>query len=361
MILPYKMETTFARYPFANAAIIAFTSIFHFLVLVGIVPYETFESMVLQEWNMGQLTGNMMLHGDIFHLIGNMLFLWIFGNAVCALVGNLSYFFIYVFLGICASAAHLIFDGHPAIGASGAINGIVGMTLVFFPVNKLHSIALIPIPGYVAWGKIAVKTFWMIAYWFVFDIGGVVFSGDNIAYWAHVGGFAAGALTGFILVKLNFFETYDATMFDLINGTAPVVDRSMMDLEELERQEQKRRRDEERMKVLPAPSPDVAAPAAIYDASPCFRVLKVGRKDADVFCYFINEGDRISNAVVQSPYAAEIQPPRLDTKAPGWIRFTTYDEINLEQLQLDISFNAGVSRLTKQMKFDPSAKKFVVL
>lgn len=362
MIIPYKMETTFARYPFTNAAIIAFTSLFHFLVQSGIVPYEMSESMVLQEWNMGQLVGNVMLHSDIFHLLGNMLFLWIFGNAVCALVGNLSYFFVYIFLGICASASHLIFDGHPAIGASGAINGIVGMTIIFFPVNKLHSIFLFSIPGlFIRAGKFAVKTYWMIAYWFVFDIAGVLLGGGHIAYWAHVGGFTAGIAIGFIILKLEMFETYDTTILDIISGNAPAVERDMMTIEELERQEQQRKRAEERAVAIPVERLNADEPPALQDALPLFRVLKVGRKDGDVFCYFINEGDKISNAVVRSAYAAEIQPSQLDKKAPGWIRFTTHNEINLEQLQLDLSFDAGVNRLNKQMKFDPVGKKFVVV
>jgi len=365
MILPYKMETTFTRYPFTNAGIIAFTSIFHFLVMFQIVPYETSESMVLQEWSLQQLVGNIMLHGDIFHLLGNMLFLWIFGNAVCALVGNLSYFFIYIFLGICASASHLAFNGNPAIGASGAINGIVGMTLVFFPVNKLHSIFLFSIPGlFIRAGKFAVKTYWMILYWFVFDVAGIVFSGEHIAYWAHIGGFFTGIVTGLIILKANLFETYDATIVDVIRGN--VIERETMSLDELEEKEQRRRKVPDELLLETPPlvetpelQPIISEPSLPPDASPIFRVLKIGKKDGEVLCYFINEGDKISNAIIQSQYQSEIQPAHLANKAPGWLRFSTHNEINLEQLQLSISFDAGTNRLTKQMQYDPAGKKFV--
>lgn len=361
MIIPYRMETTFARYPITNIVIIAFTSVFHFLVIAEIIPSETSELLVLQEWNLGQLMGNVFLHGDIFHLLGNMLFLWIFGNAVCALVGNLSYFFIYIFLGICASGAHMFFNGYPAIGASGAINGIVGMTLIFFPVNKLHSFFLFSFPWLaVRAGKFEIKTYWMILYWFVFDIAGVVFGGGNIAYWAHIGGFITGLAGAFILLKLEVFETYDPTIVDVIKGND--IERETMTLEEFEEME--------KMNQLKKPTvvPDAVAiklpsdnlPDPHHDVNPVFRILKVGRKDNEVTCYFINEGEKISNVVVQTSYAAEIQPQVLDAKTPGWIRFTVTEDFNLDQIQFDIAFDANSQRLQKLMKYNSQLKKFIV-
>ena len=80
---------------------------------------------------------SMFMHGGWMHLIGNMLFLWIFGNAVCAKIGNVRYLPIYLGLGIFAGLTHMIFQGGPVIGASGAINGVVGMFLVFFPENSI--------------------------------------------------------------------------------------------------------------------------------------------------------------------------------------------------------------------------------
>ena len=88
MIIPYKMETTFARMPITNAILISVTSLFFFFLAFGVIPQETAESMVLRDWDIGQMLGNLFIHAGILHLVGNMLFLWIFGNAVCALVGN---------------------------------------------------------------------------------------------------------------------------------------------------------------------------------------------------------------------------------------------------------------------------------
>ena len=137
MLIPYKLETTFTRIPYVNAALIVITSIIFFLP-EQIFPLADQEAFVLRDWEISGLLGNMFLHGGFMHLLGNMLFLWIFGNAICATVGNGAYGFLYICLGVIAAAVHLVVDGHPAIGASGAINGIVGMSLVLFPRNKIQ-------------------------------------------------------------------------------------------------------------------------------------------------------------------------------------------------------------------------------
>ena len=102
-----------------------------YYVLGEIRPY------ILDGFALKGLFGYMWLHGGILHLLGNMLFLWIFGNAVCAKIGNLRYIPAYLGLGIVAGISHLIFTGGSSLGASGAINGIVGMFLVFFPQNEI--------------------------------------------------------------------------------------------------------------------------------------------------------------------------------------------------------------------------------
>ena len=63
--------------------------------------------------------------------------LWVFGNAICAKVGNIAYTIVYVALGLCSGVIHLLLDGDPAVGASGAINGVVAMFLVFYPLNTI--------------------------------------------------------------------------------------------------------------------------------------------------------------------------------------------------------------------------------
>ena len=107
MIIPYRLETTFTRLPLTNLILVAVTSMVFFFVWFGVIPIDVVEAMVLRDWDLGQMIGCLFLHGGLIHLLGNMLFLWIFGNAVCAAVGNVQFGFIYLFLGIVASTSHL--------------------------------------------------------------------------------------------------------------------------------------------------------------------------------------------------------------------------------------------------------------
>jgi Uncharacterized membrane protein (homolog of Drosophila rhomboid) len=219
MLIPYKLETIFTRIPYVNAALIVIISIIFFLP-EQLFPMADKQAFVLRDWDISGLLGHMFLHGSFLHLFGNMLFLWIFGNAICATVGNGAYGFLFLCLGIIAAVAHLVMDSHPAIGASGAINGIVGMSFVLFPRNKIHSWYLLAIPF--IWlfkaGKFATKAYWMVLYWLVFDIIGSMGSGDGVAHWAHLGGFAGGMIIALCAVKFNLIETHHLTLFDMLAG-----------------------------------------------------------------------------------------------------------------------------------------------
>jgi membrane associated rhomboid family serine protease len=147
--------------------------------------------LILNGWGLKGLFGYMWLHGSLFHLLGNMWFLWLFGNAVCAKVGNLRYLGLYIFLGVAAGVAHLLGSSGPALGASGAINGIVGMYLVLFFENDITCYFMFWfILPYIR--CFTVSSFWMILLWLLWDIAGLVMGGSHVAYWAHIGGFAAG-------------------------------------------------------------------------------------------------------------------------------------------------------------------------
>ncbi len=140
----------------------------------------------------------MFLHGGWLHLAGNMLFLWIFGDNVEDSVGHVRYAIFYLLCGTLASLAHGAVDANsivPAIGASGAIAGIMGAYLVLFPRAKvvvIFGFILIPIP---------LPAFVLIGFWFVSQLfvgfaslGPETTSGGGIAYFAHIGGFVAGAV-----------------------------------------------------------------------------------------------------------------------------------------------------------------------
>jgi len=133
----------------------------------------------------------MFLHADFLHLLGNGVFLWVFGNAVCARIGDLRYALAFLVLGIVAAATHLVFDGAPAVGASGAINGIVGMFLVMYPTEYLSAFFWFGI----APRTIDLKAYWAILLWFVLDLLGALSGLGGVAYMAHIGGLVGGVAT----------------------------------------------------------------------------------------------------------------------------------------------------------------------
>ena len=171
-------------------------------------------SLMLQGWHLKGLFGHIWLHGSIFHLLGNMWFLWIFGNAVCAKVGNVAYPLLYVALGVAAGIAHLLGSSATAIGASGAINGIVGMYLVLFPQNDITcywSFMLI------FWRQFTVSSFWMIVFWTFWDIFGLFQTGTHVAYCAHLGGFAAGFGAALLMCQKGWItmERYEKSLLQI--------------------------------------------------------------------------------------------------------------------------------------------------
>lgn len=172
---------------------------------------------VLSGWTIKGLFGHMWLHGGIVHLLGNMLFLWIFGNAVCAKIGNFRYLPIYLGLGVIAGISHLIFAGGNALGASGAIYGIVGMYLVFFPENEITCFLFVP---FLFVKDICVSSIWIILFWVAFDVWGAMSGGGGVAYFAHLGGFAAGVALAIVMLKYKLVvmeEGYEKSLLQLIS------------------------------------------------------------------------------------------------------------------------------------------------
>lgn len=143
----------------------------------------------------------MFLHGGWTHMLGNMLFLWVFGDNVEDRLGHFKYFLFYLATGIFGSIAHIIsnpFSEVPIIGASGAIAGVLGAYFVTFP--RARVLTLLPIIIFFTIVEIPAVIF--LAFWFVLQLfngtaslGGAV---NPVAWWAHVGGF----LSGIALIKI---------------------------------------------------------------------------------------------------------------------------------------------------------------
>ncbi|MBI2168309.1 MAG: rhomboid family intramembrane serine protease [Actinobacteria bacterium] len=142
---------------------------------------------------------SMFLHGGLLHLGGNMLFLWIFGNNIEERFGVVGYVTFYVFAGLVATAAHVLTQANstiPVIGASGAIAGVMGAYLVFFPQARVLS--LVPIFFFIQIVRLPAAA--VLGLWFVMQF----FTNPNsgVAWAAHVGGFLAGAAVAFLLRPL---------------------------------------------------------------------------------------------------------------------------------------------------------------
>jgi membrane associated rhomboid family serine protease len=144
------------------------------------------------------LLTSMFLHSGFMHIAGNMLFLWIFGDNVEDFFGHIPYLLFYLVCGISAGLLHVLFNLNsplPAVGASGAISGVMGAYALLYPrarILTLVFIFLVPIPA-----------IFILGYWFLLQfLGGISAMGaaatGGVAWWAHVGGF----LTGIFLTKL---------------------------------------------------------------------------------------------------------------------------------------------------------------
>src|SRR5215217_7692592 len=137
---------------------------------------------------------SMFLHGGWFHLIGNMWFLWVFGNNVEDSMGHFRYLFFYLLCGIAAAASQTLVNpasAIPMVGASGAISGVMGAYVVLYPRVRVHMLVILGI--FIT--RIVVPAYLMLGYWFLLQlVGGGLASGEGgVAFWAHAGGFVAGA------------------------------------------------------------------------------------------------------------------------------------------------------------------------
>ena len=144
---------------------------------------------------------SMFLHGGIAHLIGNMLFLFVFGDNIEDKFGRIKYVLIYIAWGIAAAYAHSFYavstggGDIPAIGASGAVSGVLGAYLVLFPRAKIFTIIA---AFFITTVRIPAIAY--IPFWFVMQvILGLLNPLGGVAYFAHIGGFLAGVLTGYVL------------------------------------------------------------------------------------------------------------------------------------------------------------------
>lgn len=164
-------------------------SLNHFIFSYGVVP---------EQLNVATLFTSMFLHGGWLHLIGNMWFLWIYGDNVEDILGPVKYLLFYLLCGVLAALLHVALNMDsriPTVGASGAIAGVMGAYLAKFPRARIVTLIFV----FVFVTTIEVPAFLILVYWFAIQlfsgVGSIGYStaaAGGTAWFAHIGGFVAG-------------------------------------------------------------------------------------------------------------------------------------------------------------------------
>lgn len=238
MFFPYKDDNPAELTPTVTVAIIAVNVLVWLVVQgagadlplarstceLGLVPGEIlrslpagvsvhigpgFECVTTGHPNYLTVFTSMFLHGSWLHIIGNMWFLWIFGNNIEDAMGHARYLVFYLLSGVAAAGAQTISAPHsaiPMIGASGAISGVMGAYLLLFPRVRIHTLVFIVI--FVT--TITVPAYLMLVWWFLIQLlsglpslGGRE-DGGGVAFFAHVGGFVTGLLLVRAFLRRDF-------------------------------------------------------------------------------------------------------------------------------------------------------------
>ena len=136
------------------------------------------------------LVTGMFLHGGWAHLIGNMLFLWVFGDNVEDAMGSARFLAFYLSSGITGTLVYAFIDPlseAPLIGASGAIAGVIAAYMLLYPGQKIFGLAFQIIP-------VHIPAIWFLGFWFLFQVySALTVHASEVGFWAHVGGFVCGA------------------------------------------------------------------------------------------------------------------------------------------------------------------------
>lgn len=173
-----------------------------FLNTYGSIPYE-----ISNGQDYYTLMSSMFLHAGWMHIIGNMLFLWIFADNIEAVIGTIGFIGFYLIGGLIASVAHIYTDMSsviPSVGASGAISAVMGTYLVMFPKSRIKIIFII------FFSIFYLPAYAFLGLWFVQQLFSGIGSltpqtleeGGGVAWWAHIGGFVYGVVIGFIFKKI---------------------------------------------------------------------------------------------------------------------------------------------------------------
>ncbi len=168
-----------------------------FFYTYGMVPLRVFEGQLVPPGTAEvpailTVFTSMFLHGDILHLGGNMLFLWVFGDNIEDRMGIVGFVLFYLLCGVAAAMTQAFVDpgsAIPMIGASGAISGILGAYLFLYPTAAIHVLIFITV--------VTLPAVVVLGLWFVLQLANGLMTppgAPGVAFWAHIGGFVAGVV-----------------------------------------------------------------------------------------------------------------------------------------------------------------------
>ena len=184
-----------------------------FVYIFGLVPQKVVGALTqapqLLPYAAVPFFTSLFLHGGWLHLIGNMLFLYIFGDNVESTLGHVRYLVFYLVCGMAASMTHILANpasNAPTIGASGAIAGVLGAYFVLFP--RARVLTLLPIFFFISIVEVPAILFLGLWFFIQFLSGSMSYGSDaaaaGVAWWAHIGGFAVGV--GYTLVRYGMIR-----------------------------------------------------------------------------------------------------------------------------------------------------------
>jgi len=209
MFFPLKDENPTKTFPFMTILFIVLNCLIYLIqfsmgryggaVLVakyGVIPYEITKGIDMAPKSLLgpyiNLITSLFLHGSLFHLLGNMWFLWIFGNNIEDIVGHFKFVVFYILGGIAASLLQIFLTSGstvPIIGASGAVSAVLGAYMLRFPRARVKTLLFIII--FVTLVNVPAVLF--IGIWFLFQLlNSLRMEGSNVAWFAHIGGFLFG-------------------------------------------------------------------------------------------------------------------------------------------------------------------------
>lgn len=202
---PYGDDNERKSFPYITVGLIAINIIIFIWSLFNFEATINSFGFIPASVSFATIFTSMFLHGGVAHLFGNMWYLWIFGDNVEDKFGKVYFILFYILCGIAATLTHWLTNlgsAIPAIGASGAISGVLGSYVVLFPKAKVYVGGRLGMSQLPAW--------LVIGLWFLLQLllGTAALFGQSsgIAFWAHVGGFVFGFLLTFVLKLLKIVK-----------------------------------------------------------------------------------------------------------------------------------------------------------